>query len=159
MVIRIASVYVRQGKAYLPVVAQTETELFIETEPVYTAGLTSDDLVAALEKVLAAGHPKVPTPTTKEEFHHLFRTAPVLRVAQVKSWKELSQHCAVYKIEWAEQAVTVYIVQLDHLGRAEFASAKRLAYGGNVPLRVIVEGILKDVQSRPELQQEESSRQ
>ncbi len=151
MAIQSASVFVRQGKAYLPVVAQTEAGLFMGIEPVYTTVLTLEALVATLEKVLAAGHPRIPHPAW-EEWRRLSRKDPVLRAARVKSWREFSQHSAVYTIEWTEQAVNVYISQLDHLGRTEYASAKKLSFTKDTALRTIVEAILEDVGSRPELQ-------
>ncbi len=151
MAIQTASVFVRQGKAYVPVVAQTEAGLYMCIEPVYTADLTLEALVAALEKVMAAGHPRIPHPA-REEWRRLLRRDPVLRAAGVKSWREFSQHSAVYTIDWTEQAVNVYISQLDHLGRAEFASAKKLSFPKDTALRTIVEAILEDVGSRPELQ-------
>jgi len=146
-----AMIYVRQGKAYLPVMALTEVGLLAGIEPVYTVPLTLEDLVAALEKVIAAGHPRIPHPT-QEEWPRLLREDPVLRAAKVKSWRAFSQHSVFYMIGWTEQAVIVYVSQLDHLGRAEFASAKKLSFPKETPLRTIVEAILEDVRSRPELQ-------
>jgi len=146
----IALVFVRQGKAYLPVMAQTEAGLFSGIEPVYTTHLTLEALHAALEKVFVAGHPRIPHPT-QEEWRRLSRENPILRAARVKSWREFSQHSAVYSIEWTDQAVNVYISQLDHLGRAEYSSAKKLGLSKDIPLRAIVEAILEDVSSRPEL--------
>jgi len=151
MVAHTAMMFVRQGKAYLPVMAQTEAGLFMGIEPVYMAELTIEDLVAALEKVLTAGHPRVAHPT-QEEFRHLRKTCPILRAARVKSWREFSQRSVVYDIDWTERAVIVYASQLDHLGRTEYASAKKLSFSKETPLRTIVEAILEDMRSRPELQ-------
>ncbi len=151
MAVETATIIVRQGKAYLSVTAQTEAGVFMGTEPVYIAPLTLEALVAALEKVIAAGHPRIPHPTP-EEWRRL--KDPVLQAAGVKSWRAFTQHSAVYNytIDWSEQAVTVYIMQLDHLGRAEYASAKKMNFPKETPLRTIVEAILEDVHSRPELQ-------
>ena len=151
MVAHTAMMFVRQGKAYLPVVAQTEAGLFMGIEPVYMAELTIEDLVAALEKVLTAGHPRVAHPT-QEEWPRLLRESPLLRAAKVKSRRAFFQHCVSYDISWTEQAVIVYVSQPDHLGRAELASAKKLSFPKETPLRAIVEAILEDVRSRPELQ-------
>lgn len=151
MAAQTAMMFVRQGKAYLPVMALTEYGVLIGIEPVYTAALTLEALLAALEKVLAAGHPRIPHPT-QEEWRRLSRIDPVLRAAKVKSWRAFSQHSVVYTIGWTEQAVVIYISQLDHLGRAEYASAKKLSFPKETPLRAIVEAILEDVRSRPELQ-------
>lgn len=148
MAAQTAMIFVRQGKAYLSVMALTEHGVLIGIEPVYTAALTSEALLTALEKVLAAGHPRIPHPT-EEEWRRL--RDPVLRAARVKSWRAFSQHSVVYTIGWTEQAVIVYISQLDHLGRAEFASAKKLSFSKDMPLRTIVEAILEDVGSHPEL--------
>lgn len=150
MAAQTAMIFVRKGKAYIPVLALTECGVLMGIEPVYTAALTLEDLLAALEKVLAAGHPQIPHPT-QEEWRRLSRKDPILRAAKVKSWRAFSQHSVVYMIGWTEQAVVVYISQLDRLGRAEFASAKKLNLAKDTALRTIVEVILEDVNSRPEL--------
>ena len=148
MAAQTARMFVRQGKAYLPVMALTEHGVLLGIEPVYVAPLTLEALVAALEKVIAAGHPRIPHPT-REEWPRL--DSPLLRAAKVKSRRAFFQHCVSYDISWTEQAVTVYIMQPDHLGRAEYASAKKLSFTKDTPLRTIVEAILEDVSSHPEL--------
>ncbi len=65
---------IRLGKAYLPVLAKTDTGLFIPIEPVYTADLTLDSLSAAMERVRAAGHPPMPHPSPKEWQHIIQKT-------------------------------------------------------------------------------------
>jgi hypothetical protein len=158
MAVQTAMIFVRQGKAYLPVMALTEHGVLIGIEPVHTADLTLEALLIALEKVSSAGHPRIPHPT-REEWRYLSRRDPILRAAGVKSWRAFSQYSVVYTIGWTEQAVVIYISHLDHLGRTDYASAKKLTFPRDAPFRTIVEAILKDIRSRPELQTDNSKAQ
>lgn len=64
--IQVAGVTVRKGKGYIPVHAKSEGGLYYLVEPVFVVDLTVDDLVAALEKAIAFGHPQIPPPTQEE---------------------------------------------------------------------------------------------
>jgi len=121
---------------------------YLAIEPVFTADLTVDSLTAAFEQVIAAGHPQIPTPT-KEEMQR--RKDPILKAAGVSSWKRLAQGGASYTIEWKEDTITLYISRLDRKGRFEVDPAKTRTFAQDTSLRTIVEAILEDVRSRPEL--------
>jgi len=146
--VKIAGVVVRRGKAYLPVKAQIESGLYLDIEPVFTANLTVEELTASFEKIVAIGHPQIPKPT-KEEMQK--RKDPVLKAAGVRSWKELAQDGASYAIEWSDDVITLYVSRLDRKGRFEVDPAKTRVFPKDTHLRAIVEAILEDVHSRPEL--------
>lgn len=146
--IKVAGAIVRRGKAYLAVNAHMEGGGYLAIEPVFTADLTVDSLIATFEQVIAAGHPQIPTPT-KEEMQK--RKDPILKAAGVRSWRELAKGGADYTIEWKEDTITLYISRLDHKGRFEVDPAKTRTFAKETPLRTIVEAILEDVRSRPEL--------
>lgn len=48
------SIIIYRGKAYLPVQAIFESGIGVNIEPVYTSELSVDELVTAIEKVIAA---------------------------------------------------------------------------------------------------------
>jgi hypothetical protein len=147
--IRVASVVVRKGKAYTCVAAQTEAGFYVDSEPVFVVDLHTDEVLAALEKVIALGHPSVPTPTVEE-----MRKRPGLipSAAGVSSWKKLAQGGASYSIQWRKDStITLFISRLDKKGRFEWDPARTRTFAGDTPLRTVVEAILEDVRSRPEL--------
>ena len=146
--IRVAGAIVRRGKAYLAVDAHMEGGGYLAIEPVFAADLTIDSLTAAFEQVIAIGNPQIPTPT-KEEMQK--RGDPILKAAGVRSWKELAKGGASYTIEWKEDTITLYISRLDRKGRFEVDPAKTRTFPKETPLRTIVEAILEDIRSRPEL--------
>ncbi len=145
-----ASIFVRRGMAYLPVMALTDTGLRMGVEPIYAVTIASTALVDALQNVLAAGHPRIPHPT-QDEWPRISRESPVLKAAGVKGWKEFSRDSAVYNVDWTERGVTVYISQLDKQGRAEFAQARKMSFAPDSPVQSIAEAIVEDILSRPEL--------
>jgi hypothetical protein len=147
-VVDIASIVIRQSKGYLPTLGQIEGGPYMAIEPVYTVNLTVDELTDAFEKVIAAGHPQIPEPT-KEEMQR--RKDPILKAAGVKSWKALAKCGATYSIEWGEDFITLYISRLDRKGRFEVDPTKTRTFSKGTPLRTIVEAILEDAHSRPEL--------
>lgn len=143
-------IYVWRGKAYLPVQAQIESGAFIGIEPVYTAELNAEELLAAVERVLAAGHPRLPDPT-REEMRR--RKDPVLAATGARSWKELARTGAAYTIGWTDKEIRLDMSRLDKKGRWEWDSAKTRIFPPDTPLRDIIAVILEDIRSRPELVQ------
>jgi hypothetical protein len=146
--ITIAAAIVRNNKAYLAVMAQIEAGPYLDIEPVFTADLTVNSLTSAFEKVIAAGHPKIPTPT-KEEMKE--REDPILKAARVSSWKQLARGGASYTIEWTKDTILLYISRLDRRGRFEVDPVKTQTFTRDTHLRTIVSAILEDARSRPEL--------
>jgi len=146
--VNIAAAIVRRGKAYLPVSAQTDMGVYVDYEPVFTANLTVDELTAAFEQVVAEGHPRIPHPT-QEEWRRW--KSPVLAAAGVQSWKQMAQGGASYSIEWGGDKVTLYISHPKDPHRWRDAPVETRVFPRDTPLRTIVETILEDVRSRPEL--------
>lgn len=151
MVLRIVDIYIWRGKAYLPVVAKLESGAYLIIGPVYTAGLNAEELIAAIEKVLAAGHPRRPDPT-REEMRKL--KDPVLAATGARTWKELARTGATYDISWTDKEIQVEMYRLDKQGRWEPDPAKRRIFPPDTPLPEIIAVILEDIRSRPELWQE-----
>lgn len=146
----VASVVVRKGKAYTCVAAQTEAGFYVDSEPVFVVDLDTDEVLAALEKVIALGHPSVPTPTVEEMRKRQGLIIP--SAAGVSSWKKLAQGGASYSIQWRKDGTTtLFISHLDTKGRFEWDPARTRTFAANTPLRIIVETIFEDVHSRHEL--------
>ena len=147
---RVLSIYVWHGKAYLPAIAQDESGVFVVTDPVYIANLDPEELLAAAETVLSMGHPHVPRPT-REEVHK--RRDPVLTATKARSWKELARTGASYTADWTDREIRVDMSRLDKKGRWEYDPNKVRLFPPDTPLLEIVAVILEDIQSRPEVWQ------
>ena len=147
-------VIVRRGKGYIPTQGQTEAGFYVSIEPVYIVDLDVKGLMHAFERVIAVGHPKVPTPTQQE---WRTRADPVLKAAGVRIWYELAKDGASYTISWEENAIALYISRLDRKGRFVVDPAKTRVFSGDTPLRILVEAILDDTRSRPELSETNST--
>ena len=147
---QLVGISVWRGKAYLPVEARIESGMWMDVEPVYTAGLNAEELLSAIEKVLAAGHPRLPDPT-REEMRQ--RKDPVLRAARGRSWKELARTGASYTVGWTDKEIQVTMSRLDKKGRWEYDPDKMHTFPVDTPLQDIVDVILEDIQSRPEVWQ------
>jgi len=145
---KVAGMMVRKGKGYIPTEALIEGGPYVCVEPVYTVSLNAHEIVQALEQVITAGHPKFPN-LAREEWQK--RKDPVLKAAGVKSWKELAKGGASYTIEWSEDAVMLYISRLDQKGRFETDPTRTRTFPKSMPLALIVEVVLDDIRSRPEL--------
>lgn len=149
------SIVVWRGRAYLPAQALLESGIYMDIDPVYSAGLNSEELLSAVEKVLAAGHPRRPDPT-REEMRR--RKSPILAATGARSWKELARVGASYNIAWTDKEIRVEMSRLDKQGRWEWDPAKRQIFSLDTPLEDIIAVILEDIRSRPELQRTESTR-
>jgi len=87
-------VYLRKGTAFVPNVAQTEAGFFLDVEPVRVAKLDDlQSLASAIEHAMAAGNPRVPTPTRAA-----FPKPVILKPAGTKSWNTFVERGACFTI-------------------------------------------------------------
>jgi len=148
-VIRVVGVIVRKGKAYTCAAAQTEAGFYVDSEPIFAVDLDTDEVLAALEEVIALGHPSIPTPTAEEM---RTRQGLVPSAAGVSSWRKLAQGGTSYSIQWRKDGtITLFMSRFDKKGRFEWDPARTRTFAGDTPLRTVVEAILEDVHSRHEL--------
>lgn len=148
MKLTVVGIYVWRGKAYLPVQAQFESGVFVDIEPVYVTGLSLEELLSAVRKVLAAGHPRLPDPT-REEMQQ--RRDPVLAATKARSWKELARTGAAYTIGWTDKEIRMDMSRLDRKGRWEYDPKKMRTFPPDSPLQDVVAVILEDVRARQEV--------
>src|SRR5256885_17252816 len=88
------NLYLRNGTAYVPTVAQTEAGFFLDTDPVEVIpAVNTEALRNAVKQAIARGNPKVPTPTRAA-----FPKPVVLRYAKVKSWSAFEKGCSNWTI-------------------------------------------------------------
>jgi hypothetical protein len=66
----------------------------------------------------------------------------------------LAKKGASYSIVWGPDEITLYISRLDKKGRFETDPTKTAKFAKGTSLETIVETILADVRSRPELMEE-----
>src|SRR5882757_6079966 len=81
--------YLRDGRAYVPSVGQTEAGFYLDIEPVEVAlAVDTDALQRAITEVIQRGNPKIPTPARAA-----FPKPVVLKYAKVKSWSAFEKGC------------------------------------------------------------------
>ena len=150
-----AFIIVWRGKAYLPCQAQTEAGYYMNVEPVYVAGLNAEELLSAIQKVLGAELPRVPTPTREEWKRQMSRTVdPVLKATKARRWKELTETGASYLIWWIDKDKEIRVEMsrpCEKSGWWESDPGKRRIFPPDTPLEEIVAVILEDIRSRPEV--------
>jgi hypothetical protein len=145
---QVVVIWIRQGKAYVPTQAQTEAGYFMGIEPIHIVELTKDDLQIAIEKTLAAGHPKVATPT-RDEFRN--RKDPLLKAAKARSWKEFERNTIAFGITWTTDMIIFDIS--DESTEFQDDLSKQRKFPLKTSLSTIIEIILEEIKSRPELTQ------
>lgn len=141
-------IYVWLGKAYLPVQGRFESGIWVDLEPVYASDLSTEGLVATIEKVLTVGHPLLPNPT-KQEWQE--RKDPVLAATKARSWKALARRGMSYSIGWTDDQIRVDMSMVDNKGRWQFDPEKVCIFPIDTDLQTIANVILEDIRSRPEL--------
>jgi hypothetical protein len=143
---QVVVIWIRRGKAYIPTQAQTEAGYFMGIEPIYIAELTKDDLKIALEKTLAAGHPKVATPTRDDLLN---RKDPLLKAAKVRSWKEFERNAIAFGVTWTTDTIILDIGNESTKFQNDPERQRKFPF--TTPLSTIIEIILAEIKSRPEL--------
>jgi hypothetical protein len=144
MELTVVTICAWRGRAYLPVAAKLESGGFVDIEPVYTADLNLEALEVAVGKVLAAGHPRLPSPT-REEWRK--RKDPLLAATGTRSWKELAQVGVSYVIGWTAKEIRIDMSRLDKRRRWEYDPSKVRILPPATPLRDVVAIILEDIRS------------
>jgi hypothetical protein len=142
------SIYVRKGKAHIPTLAKTETGVYLTIDPVYTIDLNVDNLTTAINIVRKAGNPRIPHPT-RDEIIRL--PQPVLKASKVNSWKKMAEGGTSYTISFETENIVLYFTKLDEKARIISDTSKTLQFPPGTSIKDIVQAILDDVQSRPEL--------
>jgi hypothetical protein len=88
------NVYVRDGKVYVPTMAQTQAGYYLEIGPVDVVQISDTALLCnALARVVRMGNPVVPTPTRAA-----FPKWVVLEAAGVKSRKAFERTAQLWRI-------------------------------------------------------------
>jgi hypothetical protein len=88
------NVYLRQGVAYIPTVAQTDAGFFLDVDPVAVVSATDTEaLQHAIKQAIGRGNPKVPAPTRAA-----FPKPVLLGYAKVKSWSAFEKGCLSWTI-------------------------------------------------------------
>lgn len=145
----ISVVYIWKSQAYIPVQDQYESGIFVGTEPVYITPLNIAEMTKAIQAVKEAGHKKIPDPKTREEF--LERKDPILAATGARSWKQLAKTGASYTIGWTEKEVRIDMSHLNKKGVWEYDLDKVKILQPDTPIEQIVEIILEDLKTRPEV--------
>ena len=87
-------VYDRKGTAFVPNVAQTEAGFFLDVEPVRIARLDDpQSLASAIAQAMAAGNPRVPTPTRA-----VIPKPVILKPAGVRNWNAFVERGACFTV-------------------------------------------------------------
>lgn len=88
------NVYLREGMAFIPTVAQTDAGFFLDVDPVGVVSATdAEALQHAIKQAIGRGNPKVPAPTRAA-----FPKPVVLRYAKLKSWTAFEKGCLNWTI-------------------------------------------------------------
>lgn len=142
------NIYIYRGRAYLPTQAIFESGIWVDMQPVLTSALNAEELVAAIMKVIEAGHPTLPEPTPKEWQR---RKDPVLAATKARSWKALAREGAAYAVQVTDNEIRVDMSYTDQKGRWRFSNEKARIFALDTPLTEVAKAILEDVRSRPEV--------
>ena len=143
----LVSVIVTGGKAYLTTEADSAIG-FYSVGPVYRAELTVDGLAQAIRMVKQVGNPVI----TEEELEELRKKpGPTLKATGKKSWEQLGREGATYGIHWLEEHILLSISRTDEKGRWINDDEKSVELSLGTSIETIVQIILEDARSRPEV--------
>lgn len=98
-----------------------------------------------------AGHKTIPDPKTRDEF--LARKDPILAASGARNWKQMAKTGASYSIDWTEKEVHIDMSRLNKNGVWEYDPEKKRILPPDTSIEEIVEIILEDVETRPEVLQ------
>ncbi len=151
--IRFASIYVRQGRAYIPTTAELIGEgegILLVIEPVYSGPPTEAFIHDTLEHLHAIGHPYIQTPKM------IGSAAPdslLLKAAGVRSYRTFEQGAVQYGITWSIDEITIVTaLPGGKRKRGWFGiDGPTWAFEKATPTLELVQRIVSDIGFRPEV--------
>ncbi len=157
MEIKIASIYVWRGRAYVPANGRiVGGGAFVAIEPVLEVELQEDQLIEAIKSSLAIGHPPLPD-RSRDEWDKLI--SPVLVATGARSWNELYRKALVYTIEWGPKGVFLEFPLRASKGGWVSDPEKRRQFEPDVDIEELVHTILDDITARSASSKKPSRRQ
>ncbi len=88
------SVYIREGKVFIPTVARTDAGYFLDVDPVFVHPVQDRQaIMESIRSVMAGGNPVIPAYSRE-----LFPKPVVLRYAKVKSWRAFQASASAYQL-------------------------------------------------------------
>lgn len=96
-------IWIWQGKAYLPTLAETTPGYFVDVEPVYVANLTQLSLTEAMKKVMDEGHQHEMSSTEDKD--------PLLTITKAKSREALKEESTVFIVKWTTKFVALELIE------------------------------------------------
>lgn len=145
----VVGIYIWKGKAYVPIQDKYESGLYVDSEPVYVVALKHEEMTRAIQVVKDIGHRIIPNPKSREEF--IDRKDPILSATGARSWRKLAKEGAGYSIGWTAVHVRIDMSRLDRKGIWENDPDKKRILPPDTSIEEIVEIILEDVKTRPEV--------
>ena len=139
--------FVRKGKAYIPTLAKTDKGVYVTINPVFTVELNIAELMRVTEDILKIGHPEMKHPT-KDQLAKMGH--PMLKAADVSSWKKLSEGGTAYWIIWRKEEIVLEFSKKGERGSFAVDSSKTQHFPNGTDLRMILQVMLDDLKSHPE---------
>jgi hypothetical protein len=145
-------VFIRQGKAYIPTMARTESgqgPSYIAVSPVDITNLDIDKLSAAIARSYKAGNPVIPAPKLGEmaQLPH-----PLPKAANVRSWKQLYDNARSYSLSWNEDYIVRNVLVRPVRGRGLVVEPSlTLRFPIDTPVPELARSILDDARLHPEV--------
>jgi hypothetical protein len=134
-----------KGKVYLQTKARTDQGATIIVDPVYIAKASLSEIKPILIIMMKDGNPRIPHP---EDFSKIKQVT--LIATRVKSWKQLIQNAAAYSIIWRANDIVLEMSRPN--SKLEWDISRERIFPPDTDLDMIIQAILDDVHSRPEVQ-------
>jgi hypothetical protein len=101
-VIQVATVWIRHGKVYIPVVAVAKPGQFVDISPVYVSSLQKEDVLENLKNVLMHGNP--PNPTRIEDYSE----DPVMQAMEIRNRGDVD---VGFIIKWTSRQIILEVIK------------------------------------------------
>lgn len=109
------SIYLREGKVYVPTTVQIVKGPLLEMEPVgVTDGINISEIELLVKTVVARGNSVVPL--ALDELREMYRKPVLLGYAKVKTWKAFEKNCFYWGLSYKDSIYTISPSRKDATG-------------------------------------------
>ena len=141
------SILVWKGNVYIPTMAPFEYGGWVSVDPVIITKPNFDDLIPAINEITEKNLNQLTLQT--DDIKDLID--PLLHATNAKSWHQLAETGAAYLIDRDDDQIIVNITLPGKKHKFQFDNEKTEILPPDTSLENILEIILDDIHSRPEL--------
>lgn len=141
--------YLHKGVLVIPTVCETESGIFIDTEPVHIQKADNkEQLKEAVYNAIAQGNPLIPNPDDCNE-----PGSAILEKLSIDKWSKFEKEAVMYTVHLGSRYSSIFSTSRGHDGMWSNSDLQKRQFDPRVPIDYIADALVDDVNCEIDLQE------